>query len=414
MRLLMTTDTVGGVWTFTCELTQYLLQRGHTIHLVSFGRTPSAEQQSWADALSNSASEPDPAVSKTRHLDRSATASPSRGAENPLYSADDDGGAPTYSHRHSPTFTYTASHIPLEWMQNNEGALEEGERVLLTQIHTFLPDLILSNQFCFGRLDTRVPRILVAHSDVLSWAHACRPAALEPTPWLDRYIAMVQAGLCDAAAVIAPTAWMGSALKEHFTFPQKTFVIPNGLTLEPAPEPVPRKLQAITAGRLWDEAKGIEILRDIESPIPLLLAGDTSLDPPHQQASWPAHLSHLGPLSQTNLHRHFRQSAIYLCTSLYEPFGLAPLEAALCGCAVIARDLPSLREVWDDGALYFTDASSLQATLQWLAASPDSLAQAQRCAHFRATQYTAERMTDSYLHLFQTVLQQAQVGQHVT
>ena len=54
----------------------------------------------------------------------------------------------------------------------------------------------------------------------------------------------------------------------------------------------------------------------------------------------------LGPLAEEDLLALFQESAIYLCTSRYEPFGLAPLEAALCGCAVVANDIESLREVW--------------------------------------------------------------------
>ncbi len=54
MRILMTTDTVGGVWTFTSELTEQLLQRGHEVYLVSFGREPSPEQATTG-ALSSGA-----------------------------------------------------------------------------------------------------------------------------------------------------------------------------------------------------------------------------------------------------------------------------------------------------------------------------------------------------------------------
>ncbi len=394
MRLLITTDTVGGVWTFTSELTQQLLGRGHAVHLVSFGRQPSAAQQSWADTHSLCARHPERSEGSLSFASGTYASSGSR----PL----------------QPSFTYTASNIPLEWMQYNERAFEDGQELLLQQAQAFDPDLILSNQFCFGHLHTPTPRIVVAHSDVLSWAAACRPSALEPTPWLNRYTSIVQAGLLAASTVIAPTAWMGSALKANFSLPGSYLVIPNGTNVASEGEPVPlRKLQAITAGRLWDEAKGLDTLQDLNSPIPLLVAGDNTFGAADQPAAWPAHLRNLGSLGQRELHHHFRESAIYLCASRYEPFGLAPLEAALCGCAIVARDLPSLREVWGDGALYFTSTSSLHQLLQSLTASPDSLAQAQRRAHFRATQYTAERMTDSYLHLFQTVLQQQQVTQHV-
>ena len=397
MRLLMTTDTVGGVWTFTSELTRQLLQRGHAVHLVSFGRKPSPEQQAWADHLLASHT---PDLSTEGALDIERPRSP---ASLPCTAS----GA--------PPFTYTGSDLPLEWMQNNEDVFEAGQAVLLNLLQRHPFDLILTNQFCFGRLDTAVPRIVVAHSDVLSWARACNPSTLEGSPWLNRYTSLVQGGLLSAMAVATPTAAMGRALKASFFLPANYVVIPNGVTPEVTADPAPvRKLQAITAGRLWDPAKGLDILRHLAAPMPLLIAGDHHLEQPAQDAGWPAHLNDLGPLSRSALHQRFRESAIYLCTSRYEPFGLAPLEAALCGCAVVARDLPSLREVWEDNALYFTDEPSLQQTLQALATNHELLAEAQRRAHARASQFTPERMTDAYLHLFGVVSRLAsQAPSHV-
>ena len=47
MRVLLTTDTIGGVWTFSRELTAELLHLGHSVALVSVGRPPSTEQLAW-------------------------------------------------------------------------------------------------------------------------------------------------------------------------------------------------------------------------------------------------------------------------------------------------------------------------------------------------------------------------------
>ena len=48
MRVLMTTDTVGGVWTFTQELSLGLLNKGCAVALVSLGRKPAPAQAAWA------------------------------------------------------------------------------------------------------------------------------------------------------------------------------------------------------------------------------------------------------------------------------------------------------------------------------------------------------------------------------
>src|SRR6187551_985014 len=51
MRILITTDTVGGVWTFTQELAAGLLRSGCAVALVSLGRPPSDTQRSWCHGL---------------------------------------------------------------------------------------------------------------------------------------------------------------------------------------------------------------------------------------------------------------------------------------------------------------------------------------------------------------------------
>src|SRR5881394_2399969 len=51
MHVLVTADTLGGVWTFARELVTGLHARGHRVTLVSFGDIPTAEQSAWIAAL---------------------------------------------------------------------------------------------------------------------------------------------------------------------------------------------------------------------------------------------------------------------------------------------------------------------------------------------------------------------------
>jgi len=98
------------------------------------------------------------------------------------------------------------------------------------------------------------------------------------------------------------------------------------------------------------------------------------------------------------------RSSIYIATSIYEPFGMAPLEAALCGCAVVANDIPSLREVWGDDALYFDGPRSLSVLLHQLNRDEQLLAQARRRSFARANEMTVQRMVDSYEALYGALL----------
>ena len=352
MRLLMTTDTVGGVWTYTKDLTAELLQKGVAVALVTIGRVPSALQREW--------------------LDRTA--------------AEWAGG-----------FRWEVSEAPLEWMSNNERAYLDAEPLLLRVGREFGAQLLHSNQFCFGALP--FPSVVVAHSDVLSWAAACR-VQMESSAWLDAYSQLVSRGLESADVVVAPTQWMLDALAVNFSLPARARVIANGRSLSFSGQCPERKLQAVTAGRLWDEAKNLKLLQEVRSPFPVLLAGEVEYES-QMVARRPAATTMLGPLTEDDLLAVFRESAIYLCTSQYEPFGLAPLEAALCGCAVVANDIESLREVWADGALYFDDASSLSALLAGLACDSQLLAAARHRSRRRAERYNAARMAEQYLGLYQ-------------
>jgi glycosyltransferase involved in cell wall biosynthesis len=54
----------------------------------------------------------------------------------------------------------------------------------------------------------------------------------------------------------------------------------------------------------------------------------------------------------------YRSAAAVVFPSLYEGFGLPPLEAMACGCPVAASDATSLPEVCGDGAEYFDPRSA--------------------------------------------------------
>lgn len=364
MRILMTTDTVGGVWTFSQELAEGLLEHGHHVLLVSFGRAPSQAQQERCDSLAK---------------------------------------------HHAESFRYAGSEIPLEWMDANQRVFSEGAALLRQQAANFVPGILHCSQFCYGAIDLPIPRVVTAHSDVLSWAKACRNGPLEDSPWLRRYAGMAQRGLDGADAVVTPTQWMLTALTHSFRLRADSTVIANGRSIT-GDLNGKRELQAVTAGRLWDEAKGIDVLRDVQSPVPVLIAGETRIDA--SARTLPEWCRLLGQVAESEMIGLLQRSSIYLCLSQYEPFGLAPLEAALCGCAVVARDIASLREVWGYGALYFHNAKALTALLLRLYENPMLLQRAREESYRRAQLYTRERMVEQYIDLFHRCLAGAERAQH--
>ena len=178
----------------------------------------------------------------------------------------------------------------------------------------------------------------------------------------------------------------------------------------------------MTSGRAWDEGKNVRLVERMRSvPLPILVAGETQ----HQGAASPCAapetsnsgaqrdgcLRFLGRLTQGEIERLMRESSIYLVTSRYEPFGLAAVEAALAGCAVVASDLPSQREVWGDAAVFFRsdDADALERLLRELAGDPERVrAVARRCRTRALGQLRADTMVSRYAALYEELKQRRQ------
>ena len=360
MRVLLTTDTIGGVWTYTRELVEGLLQRGCSVGLVSFGRDPRADQTAWAASIRN---------------------------------------------KHHSDFCYVPSNVPLEWMERNERCFIDGAGLIMQVAEAFKPDLLHANQFCFGAVDLGIPRLIVAHSDVLTWADACKPSGMEPSSWLAHYIDVVQAGLLGADALVAPTHWMLEALAGHFELPASRQVISNGREIpQPLEEFLPAR-QAVSAGRMWDPAKNFGVLTLAGSVLPITVAGTLSSEPDACSEDCLG-IEQLCFLEEHQLFQLFRRSAIYIAASIYEPFGLAPLEAGLCGCAIVANNIPSLREVWGDAALYFDDSAGLRQQLHGLVSDDALLAERGRLSKLRAETFRSEFMTTRYLTLYTELIDQ--------
>ena len=83
----------------------------------------------------------------------------------------------------------------------------------------------------------------------------------------------------------------------------------------------------------------------------------------------------------------------------YEPFGLAVLEAALSGCALVLADIPSLREIWGDAGVFvatdncYAIADALEMLIQNDRLRIELSARARR----RALDFSPARMAEAYL-----------------
>jgi glycogen synthase len=353
-RVLMTTDTLGGVWTYALELARVFCRHDIQVALATMGGPLSASQRAELQSI--------------------------------------------------PGLTAFESQFKLEWMENPWQDIRRAGQWLLHLEEVIQPDVVHLNSYVYGALPWRTPTLVVGHSCVLSWWEAVKGEAA-PVTWA-RYREEVARGLQGADLVLAPTWAMLGALERHYGCFAWSHVVPNGrdpaLFLPSVKEP-----RIFAMGRLWDEAKNVAMLDQVAPSLtwPVYIAGE-SHHPAGGQVRYRAVRS-LGQLEALELALQLARAAIYALPARYEPFGLSILEAGLAGCALVLGDIPSLREVWDEAAVFVPpgDAEALAVMLQTLIRDTARLAQLTALARTRALQLTPERMLIGYLAVYQELLQ---------
>ena len=362
MHVLVTADTVGGVWIYTRELVAGLARHGVRVTLVSFGEIPTAAQTEWLDGL--------------RGVDFHPTA------------------------------------FRLEWMQDAMQDIEHSSQYLLSLIEEVRPDVLHLSQFAYGALPTAIPKLVVAHSDVVSWWESVNGAQPPDDDWMRWYRRTVALGLNAATAVVAPTHWMLQCVERLYGVPRMRAVIHNGRSPALFNPHCDKQDIVLSVGRVWDAGKQVNLLTESELQVPVCIVGEERhADEPLRQQPLAQRggqgVEFRGPQSENQLRSLYGRAAIYAATSRYEPFGLAPLEAALSRCAVVANDIPTFRELWGHTAFYFrrNDASSLAETIARLRADRELRLTCANLVYNRARQhFTASRMVDEYMALYQAML----------
>src|SRR4051794_29652330 len=113
MKILMTTDCVGGVWTYSLDLAKALQTHGVEVALATMGPGPSEEQRAEA--------------------------------------------------RRRPNLTLHESAFKLEWMEDPWEDVNRAGRWLLKLEDSLRPDLVHLNGYAHGALPFAAPIIVVAH-----------------------------------------------------------------------------------------------------------------------------------------------------------------------------------------------------------------------------------------------------------
>jgi glycogen synthase len=205
---------------------------------------------------------------------------------------------------------------------------------------------------------------------------------------------------------VAPSQAMLAGLREHYGPLANARVIANGRSLPSLPLK-PKEKMVLTAGRLWDQAKNLSALSAIAPalPWPVFAAGEPAQGASSNTQAEPIRL--LGRLPSEELLSWLAGASIFVLPARYEPFGLSVLEAALAGCALVLGDIPSLRDIWGEAALFASPdkPEALLEALQELIANPARLAELAAKARRVASQFSSERMGSSYMLAYRQVLQ---------
>ncbi len=177
-----------------------------------------------------------------------------------------------------------------------------------------------------------------------------------------------------ARLVIVPSAFVRDRAVELLSLDEATIrVIHHGIDHERfSPSDEPREPFLLYPARPWPHKNHVRLyeafalLRRDRPELRLVLTGGGHV------AEAPEGVEPLGNVPLDELVSLYRRAAAVVFPSLYEGFGLPPLEAMACGCPVACSAAASLPEVCGDAARYFSpdDSGEIAAAVEDVLADP--------------------------------------------
>ena len=348
-HVLMTLDAVGGVWRYTLDLTRGLTQRGVAVTLVGVGPPPSRDQQGELETIHHK---------KVFWLDE-----------------------------------------PLDWMVGGGAELRPLRERLLRVVEEQGVELLHLNVPSQAHgLNLPHPIVVVSHSCVVTWWRAVQRTPLPADLRWQHESNLL--GFRRADLVLAPSRSHAGALVRAYGPLEGLRVLHNASSHEASE--VSKAPFVLGAARWWDEGKSAELLdaAAAEAHWPVLMVGPTT--GPNAQSVSLRHAQSLGKRSSADVAALMERAAIFAAPSRYEPFGLAVLEAALRGAALLLADIPTFRELWSGAALFADpqDPSAWTDALNRLARDGEQRLLLGRLAKRRAERFSQQRQVDGILETY--------------
>jgi glycosyltransferase involved in cell wall biosynthesis len=350
LRILLTADAVGGVWQYSIDLARALSKLGVEVVLAVLGPPPSEAQLKVASAAKG--------------------------------------------------LTLIDTGLPLDWLADTPASVRSAGKAVARLAESHSVDVIQLNAPALAaEAKFPVPVVAVNHSCLATWWGAVKNVPIEAAyKWRSD---LATKGLRKADRVVTPTAAFSEATQKAHDLPALPTTVHNGRT----PLVLPRVAIhdfAFTAGRLWDRGKNLATLdrAAAELPVPLYMAGPTH--GPNGDAIELEHGRVLGNLSEKEVARWLAAKPVFVSAALYEPFGLAVLEAAAAGCPLVLSDIPTFRELWDGVATFLpaTDHMAFAKAVESIIGDAYLRTAMGGAARERASRYTPEAMARQMLGLY--------------
>jgi glycogen(starch) synthase len=348
LQILMTGDAVGGVLHYALDLAAGLAAHGVQTTLALLGPAPSEAQRQAAATV--------------------------------------------------PGLRLVETGLALDWLAEDPAAATAAARGVSELACRYDVDLVHLNTPTLAGGSYDRPTVSVVHSCLASWWAAVRTGP-PPEDFRWRTEALAR-GIAASKVLVAPSVALAAEIWRIYG--RRPLVVHNGRAVAKVRRSNAQSQLAITAGRLWDEGKDIATLDRAAglTELPILAVGPTT--GPNGSGIALHGLQSIGELAATEVRALLASKPIFVTSALYEPFGLAVLEAAQAGCALVLSDIATFRELWDDAAIFVPvrDAEGFGRALSQLAAAPERRAILGAAARERAQRYTIAALAGQMLQIY--------------
>lgn len=355
-HILMTTDALGGVWQYSTGLAAELARGGCSVSLAVMGPEPDAAQRGCIAGVEG--------------------------------------------------VRVIGTGLPLDWMCADHAEVTAAATELASLVRECGATIVHCNSPAIaGAATFPMPVVAVAHGCIATWWQAARPGPVEPAyRWHGE---AMRRGLIAADVAIAPTASFAATLQATYALPTLPMVVHNGRATPQPGAPINHPLDiALTVGRMWDPVKNAALLDKVAASINGSFLAAGALRGPHGETTALRHLVALGELPGPTLNELLVRQPIFVSAATFEPFGLAVLEAACAGCALVLSDIPTFRELWNGAALFADpdDAEGFAAAIRHLQGNPATRRSLSSAAQARAARYRPAQMASAMTTIYRRLL----------